>query len=735
MNLKIEILEISPRIKYLKNNQRDIISALLHSGKNITKIYDIEKSIKEKQKISLLINKNNSLKLTLIRNNRTIIGMSEFPVSNEIKWINLYKDLLSNENLLTISSHKIKNENINVHQESSNEKYNNFYLNTNNNTIDRTSNNKHSNNLISAINYADACINNIKIKISMKIDSMPNKKISKNLSLKNPGSLARGSSQSQIVLNISDKNKIINKFNRSNNNNISIKAQKDISQNINSIKLKKKLKNAKSSSSIKIPLNHFINSSKFSLNAIYTNINSNNKTKLNNDNKSLLEKKQKTQYNFNTKKSYLNDENEKNNILNPDYYNNKTITLENNNKKIEDLIIDNNFKNKLKSDEIINPDNFHLTANQTIELNNIISENSLYKTSCTKSVSRINTIKKEISKDISPFNNYNLLIKGNEVIKDKGKKNNSSMNIPDVNFNFPLFNDISKIKKNRVLNPSNTDNFNKNNDDDFVKDFESNKNDIILYYTKEYLNSINDDVLLLEIKMIIEKILNLKIEYKNQYNFLFNNFKNYRKYIKSIQKESIIINKKNNKLQTKIIKNNYLNDYLKIFPSEYRQFISSGKYLIDNNENDFWGNLLNNSNFQNIEDIKKSKMNNIFLYICKKNINNLNSLSKRYYLDIKNKKGHQNRISKEENLSELSALVTIQNNNNETDKEENVLIYNNLYNIKTSKNNKKSKKFYQNLKTTVKDKNRKNQKYNLFLNSKSTEKKKFKKEKFTNKFQ
>ena len=132
------------------------------------------------------------------------------------------------------------------------------------------------------------------------------------------------------------------------------------------------------------------------------------------------------------------------------------------------------------------------------------------------------------------------------------------MNIPDVNYNFPLFNGISKIKKNKSISSTNCDTFNKYNDDDSMKYFEKIKNDIIFYYTKEYLNSLNRDGLLLELNLFIEKIFNLKIEYQNQYNLLFNSFINHRKYIKLTQKKSIIVNKKNNKLQSKKLNNIYL---------------------------------------------------------------------------------------------------------------------------------------------------------------------------------
>ena len=86
-------------------------------------------------------------------------------------------------------------------------------------------------------------------------------------------------------------------------------------------------------------------------------------------------------------------------------------------------------------------------------------------------------------------------------------------------------------------------------DDEMIKNFERIKNDTIIYYTKEYLNSIHDDVLLLELNLIIDKILNLKFEYQKEYQFFLNNYIYCKKYIKYRQQKYINIMKKNNKLQ------------------------------------------------------------------------------------------------------------------------------------------------------------------------------------------
>lgn len=713
MNVKIEFLEISPRIKYLKTNPSEIISISLHSGKNVSKIYDLEKAIKEQQKTNLTIHPNNIIKLSLIKNNSNIMGMAEFSPSNEIKWLNIkeYKNISSNENLLTISSQKMKSENIyrKSKEENAYDKNSNYYTTIKNNTIENNSSLKKYNTK-SIINFPDACINNnIKIKISMKVINKTNKKISKKNSLHSPSVLSRGSSQ--IILNLPEHNHTINRQTKNKNISMSNISEK-INQNVNiitdnSLRLKKKLKNAKSTSAIKLSINHIINNNKLSLNSIYTTINSNNKNKLkkNNEDKSLMDQKQKTQYNFNPKKSYLNEENEKNNIINSNYYNN-TITFDTNNKKIEDLIIDNNFKNKLKSDEIINPNN------------------SILKTAYQKSINTINPINREILHEIPSFGNTNTFNKEQNSYQSKTRKASSSINVPDDKYDFILFNGITKMNNYKDIILSSF--LVSVEDNEFVKNFETIKNDVIKYYTKDYLNSINDDMLSLELKIIIEKILHLKFEYQKQNKFLFYNFINYKNNIKSIQKNHIDIMKKNNILQTKKINNLFINNNINIINIGNKQYLSSEKSIIDKNEIDIWNNSLKKKEATDNEDIKKNKFIDLFLFICEKNINCLNSLTKRYYFEIKKKKqNNKTEDIKDQCLSELSALITIQNINS-NDKEENIDLLNS-FNSKTIKADLKVKKFYENLKTTNKEDNKKKAKYNLFMNSKSTDKKSKKK--------
>lgn len=81
-------------------------------------------------------------------------------------------------------------------------------------------------------------------------------------------------------------------------------------------------------------------------------------------------------------------------------------------------------------------------------------------------------------------------------------------------------------------------------DNEFVKNFESIKNDVIIYYTKEYLNSIKDDMISLELKLLIEKILQLKFEFQKQIKYFFQNFINFKNDLKYLHENYICVVKK-----------------------------------------------------------------------------------------------------------------------------------------------------------------------------------------------
>ena len=708
MNVKIEILDISPKASHLKNNQAETISMLIKYEKNVLK-YDLEKVLKDQQKISVLINPNNIIKLILLRDNSRILGLTDFYPSYGTRWLNIKgtKNIQNIENSLALSCENIKTENF-IDKNNNTENYNTIK----NNIID-ISTSFAKGNTKSSINIPDPFINNnnirIKIKTSMKNKSKNKTNIKKNTYSKSPATLTRG--RSNIIINPSVKNYTTNKHHK--NNHASMKNIKEKIDMDNLLRIKKNLKNTNSSSSIKLSLNQIINENdKISLNVKDTILNSNknykskSKIKKVKDNEMSLneQQKQKTQNNFYVRKPIMSLENEKNeNNRNNNYYNN-TITIETNNKKIEDLIIDNNFKDKLKLDEIINPSSFNLGNSQTISVYDKNNDNSILKSSQDKN---INFVNKEISKSISSLNNINIL---NDENMNKNNCSKISSEIKNNSSNYSISSDENELMNN----------------------FETLKNDVIIYYTKEYLKSINDDMLLLEVILIIEKILQLKFEYQKQYKTLFIKFKKYKNNMIITKKKSINIIKKNNKLQ--LIKNSleFKKNNINLFISGNKQYLSSQKQLLDNKDADICNNLLKNKISDESEIIKKDKIINLFIDICEKNVNSLNSLTKRYYTDLKkkNESKNKNKVEQQQLQTNTNSLVTIPNSNNNNEKAKGSSSSAKSHILKNNKF--KIRKFNENIKT-ISNENKLRIKNNFYMDSKSSEKKRPRFDKFLNK--
>ena len=97
MEVKIQILTIIPSIKELKENSLDIISILINYESNLNQfcIPNLEKAILNKEVFCYKIPLNNqipilNIELSLMRNS-SIISSTNFILTNETKWINLFK--------------------------------------------------------------------------------------------------------------------------------------------------------------------------------------------------------------------------------------------------------------------------------------------------------------------------------------------------------------------------------------------------------------------------------------------------------------------------------------------------------------------------------------------------------------------------------------------------------------------------------------------------------------------
>ena len=114
MEVKIIILGMSPRLPYLKNDITDSFSMSFLYNDNIIKIEDLETNINKGEPINISFPDNfqKEINFCLIRNGTQIIGMGEIPLVNCIKWFNLTKLTSKELNFGNINS-KIGDTNIN----------------------------------------------------------------------------------------------------------------------------------------------------------------------------------------------------------------------------------------------------------------------------------------------------------------------------------------------------------------------------------------------------------------------------------------------------------------------------------------------------------------------------------------------------------------------------------------------------------------------------------------------
>ncbi len=269
---------------------------------------------------------------------------------------------------------------------------------------------------------------------------------------------------------------------------------------------------------------------------------------------------------------------------------------------------------------------------------------------------------------------------------DFPKKNNSIeyKSTIENNNNMSNNNIICNIYKNDDNDNSNIsfNSYNFDNNDDrkecIESEFENLKNDFDIFYTKEYLNDIQEDVLQLEIQLQFEKIFELQYVYHKEYNNLQKEF-NYLKIIyENIIKKYKMINKTKYKLMSKYdniqIENNY-NDIV----NNYKFKNNKGTIDINKTEFNLWKNMI--KKFQKEKIIKDIFIKSILIKYNNKNIkNNLNNIEKEICEKLIEK--YKINILKNPKIKKQKKEVKNNGKNNQTPKK--------LLNKNTETNSKKS---------------------------------------------
>jgi len=283
----------------------------------------------------------------------------------------------------------------------------------------------------------------------------------------------------------------------------------------------------------------------------------------------------------------------------------------------------------------------------------------------------------------NPENNNN-----NNNSSSKGNKNNIYRN--NINRNKESYDDdiIHQELISRISNDLESNKIDEMSGDEYFlnSSFENNKNDFFLLYNNDYHKNVSNDMILMEIQLLYEKILELQRNYHNEVKEIYSNYSNEKKYLKFIfdkkahlkkktinlmnLKEKRNIKENNNVFVGFNIKKSIINDsnninkneiilLKKMFPiKELIDEKNSKKYmlrqifknivfdrykLICNKLNDIEKNIVNSliKKYKYNEKNEKSTYNN-----NKRGINNINKYNKNTSKSSNRYKGNQNKSKK-----------------------------------------------------------------------------------------
>ena len=719
MDAEILILEFTPKLKYFKNHLNDIISICFIADNYSIKKEDVEKSIVNKEKIIIPFKeaKNKTIKCSLIKNNN-IIGKGEFIPVEGLKWYTLddTKNSTSIESLITAST---SNTNIKSGENLKNKK-NNMNSNVFCNSPDFTNThyNNYENNYFSSKNILNKVNNSaissiIKIKLSIKLSY---KKVKNSINMNHYDIKIKNNNYTkELTINSSKEEDFF--FNKKDD----IFLEDDltiVNTEINSTT------NRKNKMNTTISKRHYKNYSKhsfpsrilFSKNKININknqiiftpnsFNPNNNNLMNslnsktiansvNNSKAMSPKIPKLKNSIiNTKRLFNEDKRTK--TSNGFYIVKKEEEKENEQEKInsyenfEDEILDQNYKEHLKNDEILKVN---------------ISRNNSYYSFIQNNTYNNNKTNTNINEDL----NKNIIYTDNKnFISSSSRPKNYDLNNKGVLRNiFPT--DITNNLENYFLmiNNTNYDERDKDKPNKFVfkqnnkirdiiltdthKNFEALKKDFFLLYPNNYSNKIKDDEGLLEIQLIIENALALQYEHQKEYIKLFKLVNSNKNIINNYQKKYVSLVKKMNKLQTKKLCQKLTDSKKDLYNENINNFIKIRKKIMNTGELEIWKKMMENTKSISLNS-NKSKLIDVFIRICDKNENNLNILSMKFYKNLKNKNININAFNKQQKNLYLSSKNVI-NIKKKTDLviPTNIETNKNLYNLTYNHSKEKSK--------------------------------------------
>ena len=740
MELKIKVLEISPNIKNLKIKQTDILSLSFIAENIVVKIDNIEKNISNKNDILLILREyspNEKIHFNLIRNDAIIIGTGKFSPTSGIKWYKIYDLVSVTENNINISSKSLFNKKKTNH------------------------------------NFNDSLINsNIKIKLEIQVNINKSKN---KLNISNSKNINYSNSKNRAILS-----GIVGVDEKNNNSVMS----PNLNSNFNKYKANQNINSYTATSALKSPRFKNILTRAKSNNTNNNNDSSKENTLKENNILPVLDfekeknkknassrrtpsgkkflyqtKKYKTLYGFN--RSQVENKNYEKSVENNNILGNSIKGKMS--KEIEEKILDKNFQEIIKSDEILKGKeitDFNLQTNNNLDneengkkLNqennynienvnnekNSIDQNKNIPIDLSNPKNAIlnsnelrdnNILHENINNELSPnnlkndFNNMNQISAVSSAISS-GRLMNFGGEIDlsgdDLSRSFSAYDNIAKLlptDENKITSDIELEN---------IEKYENIKNDFILFYNKEYINSINEEMLILELQLMIDKILEMQNVYKKQSIIIQRNFEKFRKKLILFQKRNLLLNKKMNKLLCEKLKNRNHEEMNDLYYNNKKLNFYRNKNIFKSNELSLWKQLtlyLDDKNKKNGISYGKKKLNNIFLIVCNKNINNLNTLSKKFFLEfVEKEKKREKEIDKNKKIIKNKMNNTCNNFYSEGKRKNNLI--NNIKNKKISNKNSSNKYFKNNNRNDIIE-----NKSNKLLKSNETIKKDSKKDIF-----
>ena len=516
MEIKLQFLETIPSINNMKNSLNDIVSILILYDSHKIIVPNFEKNINKKEITSLIIQ---NFKKTIPINififlNSNLFGVCEFIPFNDSKWIDIKK---TNNNINNINENKIINlkiyiKSIMIKNVKNNNKKSNSLLTSKNKKENITSSSNNIKEQFFSSNYLNF------ISPYHSNQNFRNKSHSRDYEV----NLTELTPQSTNNTNLFKEKNIF-------------KSQSPISSSLHYKKIAPKAYRKKYSNlRMKRPSLNYIKDDR-----------KNNK---NNSQKSIkIEKIQNYQ-------NYFEGRN-----------NQKNISLKLENHKLEDEIIDNNFKNTIKNDDIIFDYNNNLKNNQNID-------------------------------------SFYLIPNEDNFISDDSKSD----------------------KNNEKENSS-------------IQIFNSAKTDFLIFYTNDYLSSITNDTLSLEVQLMIEKIFDLQNTFHQQFNILNDKYNKYKKFYELYSEQYFLILKKYNRLKEKDKKSeiNKMKFSIKNPKAKKKDIIDLFKKEIQ-----VWKKMIEQKS--NLKKTMNKNFFKIFISIINNNKNKLSILQKKFLTNLLEKKKQLN---------------------------------------------------------------------------------------------